>query len=471
MKVLKNYLYSLSYQVFVIIVPLITIPYISRVLGPKGVGINTLTNSMVQYFVLLANLGLTTYGQRQIAYKQHDRILMTKNFWEIEILSVLATIASFLLFCTFVTFAPQYRLYYIAQSLLIVASAFDVSWLFMGLENFKITVFRNFVFKFISVILIFLFVKNSGDTLVYILILSSTTLLGNVVLWPQLRRYLTKISLKKLRLSPHIRPAIALFIPQIAISIYAILNKVMLGFMTNVSQAAYFDNSDKIVRLLLTVITALSVVMMPHIAKAFAEGKHEQIKKNITFSIRISILFAVPVAFGLSAIAPVLVPWFFGQKFLQVTSVMGIEAFAIIPIAIASVLGGQFLVPLNKNGQYTISIFCGAAVNILINFPLIHFWGAVGASYATLIAESTVTLVQIFFVWRFLPLADVWRDFGEILICSLVMFVIVHIYSVTFQHGLVSIITAIIIGLCVFAGMSALFRPKIIKEIITRVFS
>lgn len=469
MRVAKNYLYNLSYQIFIIIVPLVTIPYISRVLGPTELGINTLTNSTVQYFVLFANLGLTTYGQRQIAYDRENRNKRSSDFWEIEVLSVVTMIVSYLTFSGFMIFNSDYKIFYFTQSLLIVASAFDVSWLFMGLENFRVTVFRNFVFKALSIILIFLLVHDKEDLIWYILIISGLTVLSNLSLWPFLSRYVDSPHISLKHISRHLRPALALFIPQIAISLYGILNKIMLGKLDTVQSAAYYDNSDKIIRLVLTVVTSFSIVMMPHIAKSFASGENGQIRRNIRMSLRFAFLFSIPVTAGIIAVAPQFVPIFFGKKFIQVIPVMQVESLALIPISVASILGAQYLVPLNRSRQYTISIFCGSIINVVINIPLILHFHSLGAAIATVIAEYVVTMVQIFFVRGNGLLRGLHKQVFQILFCSIGMLGAVSLFSFNIRSTIINLLISVLIGIVVFISVLFAINPKFVSTILNKI--
>ncbi len=184
MKVVKNYLYNAGYQIFLLLVPLITTPYIARVIGPTGVGINAYTNSIIQYFVLFGSIGINMYGNREVAFYRDDPHKLTKAFWEIELLRFSAIIVAEAAFFIYLGFTDQYHTYLLMQSLLITAAAFDISWFFMGLEDFRTTVVRNTIVKIVSVILIFSFVKTAQDLAIYILIISGSQLVGNLTLWP-----------------------------------------------------------------------------------------------------------------------------------------------------------------------------------------------------------------------------------------------------------------------------------------------
>lgn len=469
MKILKNYLYNTCFQIFVLIVPLITTPYISRVLGPKNVGINTLTYAYTQYFVLIATLGLTLFGQREIAYLRDDKLKMSKGFWEIEILSVITTVCSSILFLIFVIFIDRFRIYYCAQFFLILSCAVDISWLFMGLEKFKITVLRNFIIKTLSVILIFTTVRNSDDLIKYILIISVTTLLGNISLWPYIKKYIVRVPFKQLKIFRHLRGTIALFIPQIAISIYSVLNKIMLGQFSSLNQTGFFDSSDKIIRLSLTLVTAFTTVMMPHVANAFVSKQYEKIKEFLNIGLWFSVFMSLPILTFIIAISDEFVPWFFGQNFSPVSSVMKIEAVAIFPIACAGILGVQYLIPLNKNRLYTISILSGAVVNIIVNIPLISYFNAEGAALATVISEVCVTSLQFYFVRKNIMWRKLLMFLLKVLVASLFLFMTVTFESRYFSFSIFTFVVEGISGVCMYLLVAGLLNFNDLKDIFNKI--
>ena len=182
----------MGYQVFVLLLPIITIPYVSRVLGPTGIGINAYTNSIVQYFVLFGTLGLTMYGNREIAYNRDDRQKMSNLFWELALLRLVTTSLAIIVYLVFILLVDQYQTFYLIQGLLLVATAVDMSWFFQGLEEFRITVLRNSLVKIVSLVLIFTLVKSRNDLWIYIFVLTGSQVLGNLTLFPYLKTYINK---------------------------------------------------------------------------------------------------------------------------------------------------------------------------------------------------------------------------------------------------------------------------------------
>lgn len=465
MLIIKNFLYNVGYQVFIILLPIITVPYVSRVLGSEGVGINAFTNSIIQYFVLLGSIGINLYGNRAIAYCRNDKRQMSKIFWEIAILRILSICVSYLLFLVFLFFTDTYKDYYLYQSLLIIAAAFDISWFFMGNEDFKKTIIRNSLVKLVSLLSIFIFVKQSTDLSIYILIMSLSMLFGNLTLWPYLRKSVYWIGFSELEVFKHLRPSISLFIPQIAIQVYLILNKTMLGIMDGVQSTGYYESSDKIVKIVLAVVTATGTVMLPRVANTYAQGNIKKVNDYLYKSFDFVSLLCFPMAFGLSAIAPKFSVWFLGKEFSITGNLISILSIVIIWIGWSNVLGTQYLLPTNKTKYYTFSVSAGAISNLSLNLLLIPMIGVYGAIIATVISEFVVTLVQLIYVNKFLCVSELFQEKWKYLLASIMMFVVVRYLNNTLSMNIINLGIQIIIGLILYGVIIILLKAKIINEL------
>ena len=463
MKVLKNYIYNASYQLLALILPLITTPYVSRVLGPNGVGINAYTNSIAQYFILLANLGIALYGNREIAYVREDKNKLTLVFWEIQCLKVVTTLISVFIFIILAKIYSQYSTFLYLQSINVIAVVFDISWLYMGIEDFKKTVIRNTLIKIVSIILIFLFVKDRSDVALYIFILAISTFLGHITLWPFLKDTLNRnFKFHGLRPFRHLKPTIALFVPQIATQIYLVLNKTMLGTMRGPKFSGYYNYSDSLIKMVLALATALGTVMLPHIANAFSNKQYERVNKLLYKSFDYVTAIATPMAFGLAGISHTLVPIFYGKGYYQVGTAMTIEAVVIILISWSGTIGTQFLLPINRVKAYTTSVMLGAITNIVLNIPLIYFYGLYGAMVATVISELIVTSYQINYVKTIVDLSSLFRYTFGYLFAGLVMFIPIFYLSITFKPTFTMLLTELVIGALIYIFFIVFFRRDIV---------
>lgn len=465
MKIVRNYLYNAGYQLLTLITPFITVPYIARVLGPVGVGTNSYTNSIITYFLLLGTLGITVYGNREIAYNRDDIKQRSKVFWEIEILQIITISVAYVIFLGFLYFQKKYQLFFLLQSLLIIAGAFDISWLFMGLEDFKKTVTRNVIVKIISLVAIFTLVKKSSDIGVYIAILSLTTLFGNLTLWPYVKRVVVKVPFKELKIWRHIKPSLALFIPQIAIQVYLQLNKTMLGQLDSVVSAGFYDYADKLVKMLLAIVTATGTVMLPHISNLYAKGNMMKVKDYLYKSFDFVTFIAVPLSFGVAAVATALAPWYYGDKFIAVGRLLMIESPVILIIGWSNVLGQQFLMPTRDIRHYTSSVTAGAIVNVIINVPLILWLGVEGATFAMVISEIVVTGYQFWIVRHIFSFSLLFENLAKYLFSGLIMFLLVYELNLAMQISIVSLLLQVVEGMLIYVGCLLILQPSTIENI------
>ncbi|MFC6179777.1 oligosaccharide flippase family protein [Lactiplantibacillus daowaiensis] len=464
MKLIRNYLYNASYQVLILITPLITVPYVARVLGPNGVGIYSYTNSIITYFVLIGTLGITVYGNQQVAFHRDDIFERSKTFWEIEILQAVNVAIVFLFFGGFMVLDHRYRLFMIFQAFQLLAGAFDVSWFFMGIEDFKKTVFRNTLVKLATLASIFIFVKSRSDLGLYILILALSQLLGNFTLWPYLKNNVVFVKPRKLNVWKHYVPALMLFVPQAANLVYQQVNKTMLGNLDSVSSVAYFDYADKLIKTVLAVVTATGIVMLPHMANLYVKGKLEEIRHYLYKSFEFVSFIAIPLMFGISGIATALAPWYFGRDFTVSGLLLIIESPVIILIGWSNVIGQQYMMPTKQIPAYTKSVILGAIVNIVFNIPLIMWLGAVGAPIATVAAELAVTIYQLVSVRKQLTIKYLFTDLGKYLIAGVVMFFGVYFLNITMNISVLSLLAQITEGVLIYSGILLILQPNLVLE-------
>lgn len=447
MQVVKNFLYNLSYQILVIILPLITVPYVSNILGASGIGNYAFTHANMQYFVIFGMVGIALYGNRQIAYVREDKSKLRSTFYSIYLLQLITTSISFILFTIFVLVfnSNDYKMLYMVQGINIIAAMFDISWLFMGLEQFKKTVARNTIVKLASLASIFIFVKEANDVLIYTLILSLSALLGNLTFWFYIPKSIGFNNVNIRGLLTHLKASLALFIPQIAIQVYLLLDKTLLGILSDNIQVGYYENSQKIVKIVLTIATSVGTVMMPKIANTVASGDMKKVKYYVKNSFFFVSALSIPLMFGLMGVAKELSPWFFGDNFKGIEKLIIVSTFIILAISWSNVLGMQLLVPLNKTKEFTISVTAGAVINFVLNIIFLRYMGAIGACLSTIIAESTVTLVQFYFIRDFIKPFELIKQVIIFIPCAIIMFIVVRIIGGSMGA---SIITNIIQGIC-----------------------
>ncbi|MGT2832077.1 polysaccharide biosynthesis C-terminal domain-containing protein [Streptococcus halotolerans] len=394
MKLVKNMFYNASYQILALILPLLTVPYVSRVLSPEGIGINAYTNSIVTYFSLAGALGIALYGNREIAFVQKDRYQRSKVFWELVLLKFLSTGLASLCFLIFISSINKWHSYFLLQGLNLLAVMFDISWYFQGVEDFKKIVIRNTIVKFTTVALTFILINDKNDLGIYIFLITFSMLLGNLTVWPFLKNEIQKIALSELEVTKHLLPTIQLFLPQITMQIYLSLNKSMLGSMDSVISAGFFDQSDKIVRILFTIVSALGGVFLPRLSSLFSEGKKIEAKRLLLKLIDLSNAISLLMIGGIIGVSSTFAIYFFGKDYAPVGPLMAVQSIMILFISYGNALGTQYLLASKRTKPYTLSAVAGLITNIILNIILIPVWGAMGATVSTVITEFIVSLYQ-----------------------------------------------------------------------------
>ena len=414
--------------------------------------------------MLLANIGIGYYGNREIAYVRENRQAMAKTFWEIQIVKTIMTILSYLAFITFMFFYQGNQLYMWAQSINLIAVAFDISWLYEGIEDFRRTVLRNTFVKIVSMVAIFVFIKSSSDVALYIAILAISTFLGNLTLWPHTVKMLPGVNLASLKPLRHFKPTIAIFIPQIATQLYVQLNRTMLGLMVDQKASGFYQYSDNLVKLILAFVTATGTVMLPHVATAFAKHDMKKVHEMLYKSFDFVSALAYPMMFGIASVSLTLAPLYYSVKYAPVGPAMLIESIVILMIGWSNVIGTQYLLPVNRVRDFTTSVTIGAVVNIILNFPFISLWGLNGAMWATVLSEVAVTGYQLYVVRKDLDLSLMFQSSWKYLLASGVMFVAVFGMNTHLKASWLWLICEVAVGVVIYAGLVYFLKtPLLIK--------
>ena len=364
----------------------------------------------------------------------------------------------------------QYQIYYKILMLEIIGNCIDISWFFQGLEEFKKTVTRNTIVKLISIVCIFTFIKRQEDLPIYFGIYVLSILIGNVSLWLYLPKYIKKVKIKELHIIRHLKPTISLFIPQIAIQVYTLLDRTMVGtIIADKSEVGYYDQGQKIIKMLLTIITSLGTVMLPRIASTFASGDKEKVTNYMKKSFNMVFFLAFPIMFGIIAVSKAFVPVFFGQGYDKVAILMSVISPILLLIGLSNVTGTQYLLPTKRQKEFTTSVVCGAIINFIMNMCLIWKYGALGASIGTVVAEVVVTSVQIYFVRKDFKLKEIVKLARNYLISSIVMLIVCLIIGKCINNNIVSTITQVAVGIFTYGILLLILKDAFIYSILGKL--
>lgn len=466
MKVIKNIIYNTGYQVLMLIFPLLTVPYVSRILGKVGIGINTYTFSILSFFVLFANLSILTYGNREIAYVQDDKEKRSIIFWELVIIKGISTAISAVLFFLLLVFVlDKWHIYYLIQSIMLLATLFDISWYFMGVEEFKKIILRNTVVRVMTVIVTFVFVKEASDLWIYIATAPVSTLLGNLSTWSYIKNEIFPPNLKKLNLKRHLKPVAMLFLPQIIMQVYLALNKVMLGSMDSVVASGYFDQSDKIIRVGLTIVTSLSAAVIPRVSNLFSNNQHDEVERIIQKTFSLVNAIGILLMFGVMAVSNTFAVYFFGSEYEPVGGVMFIQSVMIVFVAWANITGMQYLLPTNRLKDFTLSALAGLVTNVGLNLLLIPFLGVYGATISTVATEAAVTLYQFWALRDTFKISSLLKDTWKYLLSGGVVFVAVRYLDNVMRVTMINYIIQATVGIAMYGLLLIVLRADIISEL------
>lgn len=458
-----NFIYNIAYQILVILVPLITTPYVSQVLGSENIGVYSYTNSIVTYFVLFASLSFSMYGQREIAFCQDNKKSNSITFYEIQLFKFLTYSISVAIYVLFCLFTDQYKIYFVINIVYLIGNYFDISWFFQGNENFKIVTVRNFFVKIIGCILIFCLVNTKDDLYLYILINAVVNFTGFLSLWLYLPKCIEKVGLSELKIFRNLRQIIELFLPMLASNIYNVLDKTMLGLSDNTRQLGYYEQTTKIITLCLALVTALGPVVYPRMAALYAEGNIKKMKEYTNLVFKFVIMTGCPIFFGVVGISDILSEWFFGKDFNGIENIIKLYSVVLVIIPLSLLSEYSILSPMKKQNKGTIAVFVGALSNFILNLLLIPRLYAVGATIATIIGESIVTIIHLYFIKEFLSIKSVFSSLIKYISISAIMLVGVlstgaMIKSIALPLPLVTL-SQVLIG-----GMIYLFLLFVIKD-------
>ncbi|WP_076639000.1 oligosaccharide flippase family protein [Latilactobacillus sakei] len=458
----KNFIYNAMYQVLIVLLPIITAPYISRVLGASKMGIYSYTYSIAYYFLLAAKLGLDNYGNRSISRVRDDKDKINQVFSSIYYFQFFIACIAIIGYIGYLFFISNNLTIAVIQILWVIGAIFDVNWLFYGLENFKVVVFRNTVVKVLAAIMILLLVRKSSDLWIYTLIMGGSALIGFLVTWPFVLKQVRLVYVKKQDVFKHFKQILILFIPVIAISVFTVLDKIMLGKLSSFSQVGFFEGAEKILIAPKGVIGALGIVMLPRMASLYGENNLKQKNKYIELSLSFAIVLSIAFMFGLIAISSNFVPFFYGIKFKPTITLLSIMAITLPFYSIGNVIRTQMLIPSMRDAPYVVSVILGAIINVIINLMLIKPLGAVGAVVATLCAEIIVACYQINSVKKELELRKYMKLILYFFVIGLFMASVVLYIGVSIKNRILGLTIQIVVGMSIYSllGIYTLKKSK-----------
>lgn len=463
-KIFHNYIYNLSYQIFSILAPLITTPYVSRVLEADGVGMYSYTYTIATVFVSFAQLGTISYSIREIAYCKEKKD-KSKVFWNVFTLRFLTVLVSLLVYVfLFCRAGSKYYDLFLVQSLCIIGVLFDVSWFYQGIEQFRIIAIRDILSKVVSIICVFLFVKQKSDVGLYAFLLAIAIIGGRLASWLTLPKYLEKPNFFNIAPFRDIQTILLMFIPQVANQLYIAVDKIMIGYIVPGGfESGYYAQADRIIKLGIAVLTAIVTVVSPRVAASFAADNREAVRKYAVWTIKFIEFVGFPMAAGLSVLITFVIPWFFGPGYDQVAEIVYILSIQVVIIGFTTVFG-MILVNIQKQKQHAISVTIGVLLNILLNAVLIPSFFSKGAAVASVVAEFLIFLIELYFLRGTIHWKDLIEDVHYYIIGSATVVAVVMLMKKHVAPSFVGSIFLIAVGGIVYFLTLYAMQNEMIKK-------
>lgn len=450
-KIIKNYIYNLSYQLLSMIIPVLMVPFILSKLTKEQIGVNSYVCTNATYFSIIGMLGMKTYGIREIAKEKHNPIKISSVFWHcytLQLLFHILAITSYLFLFT-VVFTEYKDIYYL-YLLLLLASMIDISWLYQGLEDFKGLAGRSIAIKSLSVILMFLLIKGPEDFYTYIISIYIPEIIVNLSMWFHSWKRIGGEKQKFDISTSYLKGTFIIFSTQFLSSIYSILDKSMVGSFCTMESLALYDNAQKLIRMIIAIIASMSAVMLPRNSMLISENRAEEMRENMKQSSYVMWAISIGMVFGIFGTMYNFVPWFYGKEYYGIIDVLSVLAFMIVPVTGAHLVAIQYLIPSGNEKPYTISLIVAAVLDIVLNLILIPLFAAIGAAISLVTAESVSFFIQLIHFRKEMSLKIIFEGIYKPLIAGLCMFAVLFPVGRMLPTTVLYTLLLIIIGILIY---------------------
>lgn len=447
----RNFMFQLAYQVIIFVIPFVMSPYLTRKLGSKGLGEYSYIYSYISYVILIANLGINTYGQRVIASNRDNNDLLRKKFWSLYSVHVFfAGVSLALYFFLFPILAYGYEKMYIIQIIFIFSTLFDVTWLFYGLESFKNVVVKNGFVKILECVLIFLLVKRPEDIYVYACIIGGSTFLGQTIVFFQAVRFIKPIKFEFRDCKQHLKPLFILFSSAVAVTLYTVFDKTLLGLMSTKNDVAFYEYAEKIIAVPKMLINVIGMVIFPRACNAFAMGKYDEQKKYMDVSMFLTCLLGCAFMFGLMAVGTKFSVVYYGAGFEKCGNAIVYMTPLILIVLIGNIYRTEYMTPAKLDKELTFGIVISAVINIVLSYILIPKLGIFGAIIGTSFAEIFGLIYQTRYCIKIYTPKDLLRNLLPFFAVGIVMFVIIIFVDQSMDTSFKSLLFEVIIGAAIY---------------------
>jgi O-antigen/teichoic acid export membrane protein len=473
MSLKKNVAYNTILTVSNVAFPIVTTPYVSRILGVENIGIVNFAVTYASYFALFVALGIPMYGMREIAKQNNNPEGRNQVFSELFVINILSAIIFSLVYLVTIFSVPtlsQDREFLLITGISVLFVPFNVDWFFSGREKFKLVTLRTLAAKIIAVGGLFIFVRTREDIIPYLILTVAANLSSQIWNFGYMLKTEVKLRLRNLQLKKHWNAVLVLFASNIAISVYTMLSTLLLGFLSDYTQVGYYTSAIKVSKIVLPIVTAMSPVMIARINTIKGEKDSQtKILQLLNNSFGYMMMLAVPATIGLIVIAPRFVPLFFGAEFIPATASLQILSLLILIIGVSNLFGWQVLFAMGYEKKILKTTLYGSVSNICIGILLIHQYGSLGASIAYVITELIVAIMVIVFATRIMPIHINKKNIYQPLLTSLLI-ILISLFCNTIECDLSYLLTTgIISGTLYVSILVFVFKNESATQLLTLI--
>lgn len=455
-----NSIYSVLYKVVNVLYPLLTATYVARILLADGVGKVAFAQNIVQYFVIIAALGIPNYGIREIAKVRAEESMTNKLFSELILINAISTtvcIISYYLMVSLVPFFEVNRSLFLLAGITLILNYFNVDWYYQGCEQYGYIAKRNCVVKLVSLILVFILIHSTNDYLLYALIYS-LAIAGNYCFNVYNLRGKVKLVFHDLDLKRHLKPVLILLASSISIELYTLVDTTMLGTICTDTVVGYYTNSVKLARIINSTIASIALVLLPRLSFYYSEKQFDKLRITANKVYCVLATLTIPSAIGLFLLAEEVVFVFYGAAFMPAVITLKILSVLVVAVALNNFFGTQILMTFGLESKLLVSVIIGAIVNISLNSILIPTLEQNGAAIASAISEICVLLATYYFASKFVHFSLGWKYWTSLIISCIALIIAVCVVKLIDLPAIVSLLLATFLGCLVFGILGLILR-------------
>ncbi len=467
----KNLILQGLYQFLMLGIPLVISPYLTRTLGAEKLGMYTYVNSIAYYFVILANLGISRHGQRVIAATSADSPMkLRKTFYSLFAVHFCISAVSFIAYFVFIQlFITENKAIFYIEALYVVSALFDITWFYYGVENFRSVVIKNTVIKLIELGCVFAFVHNQSDLEAYTFIMAGSLLLGQAIMIPQAIKNVRPAQITFNDCLIHIKPLVMLSISVVAVTLYTVFDKTLLGIMLNMESVSYYDCANRIIGVPKVLLGVVTTALFPRACRLAEEKKEDELQQIFYTSFMVTAVLGIGFISCVVAVAESFAPLYYGAGFEKTGEVMIVMAPVILIVALGDVIRTQLMISQKRDGSYIFCVVMNAIVNIVLSVLLIPLIGIYGAVIGSIAAEMCGLVLETCFCKESIDFKQTYGQIPPFIIIGIVTVALARtVLQTELRTFYVTLLQGMVVG-CSYAVLSIVYLVCFKKDIITRI--